>query len=100
MFNKEKPQELSFIELQKSKFYALADEFSAATNQIELLINSLSEMSREAEKNIAEIDEKIGELCVIKHDYALLKDSHCSYHADLKRMSSEFSKTYNELTRS
>ena len=50
MFNKEKPQKLSFIELQKSKFYELADEFSAATNQIELLINSLSEMSKEAEK--------------------------------------------------
>lgn len=100
MFNKDKPKELSFIEFQKSKLSALADEFSVATSQIKLLINSLAEMSKDADTHISALDEKIGELCVIKHNYEPLKDSHYAYYESLKKMSDVFSESYKESTHS
>ena len=100
MFNKDKPKELSFIELQKAKLSALSDEFSVAKNQIELLIDSLAEISKDADNHIFKIDEKIGELCIIKRDYESLKDSNYAYYESLKRMSDVFSESYKDLTHS
>lgn len=98
MFNKDKPKGLSFIELQKEKFSALSDEFSVATNQIELLIDSLAEISKDADNHISKIDEKIGELCIIKRNYESFKDSYWTYYESLKRMSDVFSESYKDLT--